>query len=194
MNHYEIAQKAEEIVKHHVLYALGAGLVPIPFLDIAAVTAVQIDMLKQLARLYQVSYYDEAGKGLVTAITGSTVARIGASMLKAIPGIGSILGGVSMSVMSGASTYAVGQVFKEHFTMGGNMSNVNMNQAKDTFKKEYEKGKKVAKEMEKDNKSKGNHSSDDLISKLEQLADLKNRGIISEEEFTAQKKRLLDNM
>ncbi|MCB0572184.1 MAG: DUF697 domain-containing protein, partial [Phaeodactylibacter sp.] len=44
--------RAQEIVKNHVLISMGAGLVPIPILDIAAVTAVQLDMVKNLAQLY----------------------------------------------------------------------------------------------------------------------------------------------
>jgi len=36
------------------------------------------------------------------------VARVGANVLKLIPGIGSVLGGAAMSAMSGASTYAIG--------------------------------------------------------------------------------------
>ena len=48
--------RSQEVIKNHVLISMGAGLVPIPILDIAAVTAVQIDMLKQLARVYDVSF------------------------------------------------------------------------------------------------------------------------------------------
>ena len=45
------AKTADEIIRSHVLWALGAGLMPVPLFDIAAVTAVQMDMLKQLAEL-----------------------------------------------------------------------------------------------------------------------------------------------
>ena len=34
------SQEAEKIIKKHVLYATAAGLVPVPLLDIAAVTGV----------------------------------------------------------------------------------------------------------------------------------------------------------
>ena len=93
---------AQDIVKSHVIYSLGAGLVPVPLLDIAAVSAVQLDMLKQLAKLYGKDFKESAGKSWISAITGSTMARMGASLVKTIPGIGSILGGVTMSVLSGA--------------------------------------------------------------------------------------------
>ena len=97
--------EAEKIIRSHVLWAMGGGLIPIPLVDFAAVTAIQLEMLQQLARLYDVPYTQNTGKTFVSALTGTTVARLGASMLKAIPGIGSIVGGLSMSVASGASTY-----------------------------------------------------------------------------------------
>lgn len=180
---------AQEIVKSHVIYSLGAGLVPVPLLDIAAVSVVQLDMLKQLAKAYGQDFKESAGKGWISAITGSTMARMGASFVKAIPGIGSILGGVTMSVLSGASTYAIGQVFILHFSSGGNFMNFNFDQAKEIYQREFEAGKKVAKEMDKQKNSKA--TEDDVYSKLEKLASLKAKGVISEEDFNEQKKRLL---
>ncbi len=181
---------AQDIVKSHVLYSLGAGLVPIPLLDIAAVSVVQLDMLKQLAKLYGQDFKESAGKSWISAITGSTMARMGASLVKTIPGIGSILGGVTMSALSGASTYAIGQVFIWHFSSGGSFANFNFDKAKEIYEKEFETGKKVAKEMEKE-KENATDEGESIYTKIEKLADLKEKGVITEEEFTEQKKRLL---
>ena len=190
-------QVAQEIVKSHVIYSLGAGLVPIPLLDIAAVSVVQLDMLKQLAKLYDQDFKESSGKSWISAISGSTMARMGASLVKTIPGIGSILGGVTMSALSGASTYAVGQVFIWHFSSGGDFMNFNFERAKEIFEEEFEKGKKVAKEMEKEKAKPQNASGpapEDVYSKLEKLATLKAKGVISETDFEQQKKRLLDSI
>ena len=111
--------EAEKIIRTHVLWAMGGGLIPIPLVDFAAVTAIQLEMLQQLAELYQVNYSKSNGKAFVSALTGTTLASLGASMLKAIPGIGSLVGGASMSIMSGASTYAVGQVAINVFSGSG---------------------------------------------------------------------------
>ncbi len=188
MNHNK--ELAQDIVKSHVVYSLGAGLVPIPLLDIAAVSVVQLDMVRQLAKLYGKDFKESSGKSLISAITGSTMARMGASMVKSIPGIGSILGGVTMSVLSGASTYAIGQVFIWHFGTGGDLSDFNFEKAKEIYEKEFEKGKKVAREMEKEAQKESRN--DDIATKLEKLAQLKAKGVITEEDFQAQKKRLLD--
>lgn len=186
---------AQSIVKSHVMYSLGAGLVPIPLLDIAAVSVVQLDMLKQLAKLYGKDFKESAGKGWISAISGSMMARMGASLVKGIPGIGSILGGVTMSVLSGASTYAIGQVFIWHFGSGGDFMNFNFEKAKEIYEREFEKGKKVAKEMERQQeKGESKNDNEDVYTKLEKLAQLKAKGVITEEEFASQKKRLLDTL
>ena len=183
---------AQDIVKSHVMYSLGAGLVPIPLLDIAAVSAVQLDMLKQLAKVFGEDFKESAGKGWISAITGSTMARMGASLVKTIPGIGSILGGVTMSALSGASTYAIGQVFILHFESGGDFMNFNFDRAKEIYEEQFEKGKKVAKDVERQKEAMETES--DPYIKLEKLAGLREKGVITEEEFAAQKKKLLDSL
>jgi uncharacterized protein (DUF697 family) len=103
--------QAETIIRNRVIFAAGGGMIPIPLIDIAAVTMVQLDLLQQLCQLYGVNYSRASGRSLITALTSSVLARLGASAVKAIPGIGSILGGVSNAILSGAATYAVGEVF-----------------------------------------------------------------------------------
>ena len=144
MSQQEKFEHANEIIKSHVLYSMGAGLVPIFALDIIAVTGIQMDMLRQLSSLYEIPYSKNSGKSFVSALTGSSLARIGASAVKAIPGIGTIFGGISMAAMSGASTYAVGHVFLSHFSSGGDFSNFDPFEAKGQYKYEMEKGKEMA--------------------------------------------------
>ena len=189
---------ADDIILNHVLFSLGAGFVPVPLLDVVAVSAVQLDMLRQLSRLYDIPFQEESGKSIISAIAGGVAARMGASMVKAIPGIGTLLGGVSMSVLSGASTYAIGQVFKRHFAIGGDLTNVDMSKAKEVFNEAFEKGKDIARKMEKERKKEEKEAPKDetesVVERLKKLAKLRDDGIISEEEFTEQKKRLLDSI
>ena len=65
--------------------------------------------------MYEIDFSEQAGKASITALTSSGLARLGARAVKFIPGVGTILGGVAMGVLSGASSYALGQVFKKHF-------------------------------------------------------------------------------
>jgi uncharacterized protein (DUF697 family) len=181
--------EAEKIIRSHVLWAMGGGLIPIPLVDFAAVTAIQLEMLQQLAQLYQVPYTKNTGKAFVSALTGTTVARIGASMIKGIPGVGSLLGGASMAVMSGASTYAVGQVAINLFSTSDGLSNFNLDTVKQAYEKAYEKGKGYVSDL----KNKEDEATD-VYQSLQKLGDLKEQGILSEEEFEAKKKELLSRI
>ena len=181
--------EAEKIIRSHVLWAMGGGLIPIPLIDFAAVTAIQLEMLQQLANLYGVDYSTSTGKAFVSALTGTTIASIGSSMLKAIPGIGTVIGGASMSVMSGASTYAVGQVAVNIFSGSGSLLDFDIQQAKRSYESAYEKGKSYVSDLE-DNKD----EAANIYQSLEKLGKLKEQGILSEEEFQAKKKELLDRI
>lgn len=181
--------KAQSIIRSHVLWAMGGGLIPIPLVDFAAVTAIQLEMLQQLAELYGVPYSKSNGKTFVSALTGTTIARLGASFLKAIPGVGSVLGGASMSIASGASTYAVGQVAIDHFTNSGNLSNFVEDQVKRAYEDAFQQGQSYVSDLE-DNQG----EAVDIYSALEKLGQLKEQGILTEEEFKTKKQQLLDRL
>lgn len=191
--------EANHIVNNHVLWALGGGLIPIPIVDFAAVTAIQMDMLSQLAKLYDVKYTEATGKKLVVALTGTTFAKLGSSFIKIVPGIGTVLGGLSMSVLSGASTYAVGQVAIEHFESGGNLFDVDLETAKKMYKDAFEEGKEVASNLKKEQEAAEvagdvDEQTKDVIDALERLGNLREKGVITEEEFQAQKGKLLNRV
>lgn len=181
------AETGERVIREHVVWAAGAGLVPIPVLDFVVVSAIQSDLIKQLCTLYGVSYEEGTGKIWIGALTGGVVAQIGASAIKLLPGIGSLLGGVSMSVASGASTYAVGKVIEQHLQAGGTMGNLDINAAKRVYEQQYEQGKSVAQKA-------SDSGAKDVFEKLEKLGQLKQQGIISEAEFEAKKKELLSKL
>ena len=183
------SEEAERIVKTHVLWSAGAGLMPVPLFDIAAVTAVQMDMLKQLADLYEIDFSKSTGKTFVSALTGSTFARIGASLVKAVPGVGTVIGGVSMSVMSGASTYAVGRVAMSHFGSQGGLLDIDIDSAKKAYSEAFERGKQFVADLKNESKA-----SKDVYEGLDRLGQLKEKGVITEEEFEAQKQKLLERL
>lgn len=44
---------------------MGGNLIPIPLVDFAAITTIQLEMLQQLAELYGVNYSQSNGKAFV---------------------------------------------------------------------------------------------------------------------------------
>ena len=178
---------SEKVIHQHMLWALGAGLVAVPIADFVAVTAVQLDLIQQLCTLNGATYEEGTGKIWVSALTGGAIARIGASALKAIPGVGTLLGGLSMSIASAASTYAVGRVVQMHLAMGGTMSNLDVEAARSRYAAEYEKGKVAAKEV---NEKKGDAA--EAAARLEKLSELKTKGVITQAEYDAKKSKLIE--
>lgn len=183
-------KEADKIITNHILWAMGAGLVPIPLFDIAAITAIQMDMLKQLSALYGVNYSQSGGKAFISTLTASTLATLGASLVKAIPGLGSVIGAVSMPILAGASTYAVGQIVTAHFEADGDLSDIDMEWAKIAYQEAFVEGKRVAADLEQEQ----GETSKDLFKSLEKLGKLREKGFITEEEFEAQKQKLLDRL
>ncbi len=185
--------EADKIIKNHMVWAMGAGLIPVPLVDLFAVSGIQLDMIRQLARLYEIDFSQTQGKAYITALTGSGLARMGARAVKFIPGVGSVLGGITMAALSGASSYALGEVFKKHFETGGTFLDFDPERLKKFYDEKFEKGKEVAKDVQMESeKAKANSDAGSLVDKLKELADLKEKGLITEDEFSALKKKLIE--
>ncbi len=196
----ERERHADTIIKNHIIWSMGAGLIPVPIVDFFAVSGIQLDMIRQLCKLYDQDFKESEGKALITSLTGSGLARMGAkAMVKFIPGIGSVIGGVTMAVLSGASSYALGEVFKKHFETGGTFLDFDPRRLKKMYNEKFEKGKKVAEQIRKDQDRKQQvveqaneaKTSGKMVDKLKELAELKREGLITEEEYTAMKKKLI---
>lgn len=194
---------AEETINRHVYWAVGAGLIPVPFVDIAAVTAIQLDMLKSICEIYEVEYSTEQGKGWIGALATSTLssifAKMGASTLKAIPLIGQAVGMASMAILSGASTYALGYVFVNHFEGGGTLNNFDADKVKQYYLQKVEEGKEVATELK--NKyanfsatEEGEEKEKSAAKKLKKLEKLRKKELISEAEYTSMRQEVLQSL
>lgn len=139
---------ANSVIRNHIIWSMGTGLIPLPVVDFFAVSAVQLDMVRQLSKIYDVDFKETEGKAVITSLTGSGLAQLGKrAAIKLIPGVGSVVGGIAMSVLSGASTYALGEVFREHFETGGTFLDFDPGRLKKYYQEKFEKGKKVAQEI-----------------------------------------------
>lgn len=192
---------ANSIIKNHMIWSMGAGFIPVPIADFFAVSAIQLDMIRQMCKLYEIDFKETEGKAIITSLTGSGLARLGARAIKIIPGVGSVLGGVTLAILSGASTYAIGEVFKTHFETGGTFLDFDPDRLKKYYNEKFEKGKEMAKEIRKDQEdaetmvkqSKAAKAKPkDALDRLKDLAKLKEDGIITEEEFQTMKKKIID--
>lgn len=140
--------KAQEITRRHVLWALGAGVVPFPIVDVVAVMAVHVKMLKEFSDLYGVEWKEGVAKKLLGNLLSSIGivglgSAIGGSLAKLIPAIGSTLGIISVPIVAGMSTHAVGRIFTLHFEAGGTLLDFDPQKMRAYFKQEFEKAKET---------------------------------------------------
>lgn len=140
---------ALRLITNHAITASAVGMVPIPGLDLVALSTVQLNLLRKLSELHGFTLTDELGKKLLTAVLGSylplTIATPAASILKFIPGVGMAAGVLAQSTLAGATTYAVGKLFLEHFETGGTVLDVNPAEMARKLKKAVEEGKTALK-------------------------------------------------
>jgi len=212
---------ADTVIRSHVLWSMGASyVIPLPVADVFAVSALQLDMIRQLCRVYGLDFAETQGKAIVSSLTTSTMARAGArSLIKLIPGLGTVVGGITVAAINGASTYALGQVFKKHFKTGGTILDFDTERLKKMYNEQFEKGKTIAtkwkeeadeEERKKTEDTQGEFKpsdevppppktetsspimpTDEALAKLKELAEMKAQNIITEEEFQLMKKRII---
>lgn len=150
-------EEAKVLVKRYTLYSLGFGLVPWPILDVLSISAVQLKMLASMSDLYNEPFSRQfARKSVASLIGGIGSQAIGrgimGSMLKFIPGFGQIAGVVSVSILSAATTYAIGQVFIQHFESGGTFLTFDPERVREYYEEKFKEGQKIAADL-KDKKS-----------------------------------------
>lgn len=110
----------QRIARWHAGWTAEASFIPLPFVDIAGVMAVQVSMLRQLARLQGCTMDDTRARTLLLSALGGaaspTVTASGIlSMLKLVPGIVTVLSGVAAPCVAVAATVGLGKLFNDCF-------------------------------------------------------------------------------
>ncbi|MFZ0481085.1 MAG: DUF697 domain-containing protein [Terriglobales bacterium] len=140
---------AFKTVKKYMWISMGAGLIPVPFVDWAAVSGVQLKMIADLSKIYGIPFKESTGKAVIGSMAGfilphSLACGFLGSMLKTIPVVGSLAGAPAMAVFCGAYAWALGNVFIQHFESGGTFLNFDPEAVREYFKAKFEEGRAAA--------------------------------------------------
>ncbi|MBF0360849.1 MAG: DUF697 domain-containing protein [Oligoflexia bacterium] len=145
--------KINGIIKQNMLWALGAGIIPVPFLDMAGIMVVQIKMLKEISDEHHVRFSESAAKSAIAALAAGLGAvwfeAFAIEVFSMVPVIGQAIHTVTVPILAAAFTYAIGHVFDNHFRAGGTLTDFNPGKVKEAFNKTFAHGQDVAKEMHK---------------------------------------------
>ena len=145
------------VIKKHMLYAAGAGLIIVPVLDIAAVAAIQYKMIGDIKAVYKAQGIEiphEFGRPIVASLLGaggasllssSQVGAVTAGGLSMVsPIVGAAVNMLSMPLFSAALTYAVGIYFVDFFEDREELENFNREKALEKIISKLSEGKKFA--------------------------------------------------
>ncbi|MFH1057445.1 MAG: DUF697 domain-containing protein [Pseudomonadota bacterium] len=138
-------------IKNHMWASAGMGIIPVPWVDLAGVTLVQLNMLRKISGYYGVPFMKNVVKNLLGSLLGGAFpAALGApvaSATKAIPVIGTAIGVLTAPVIGAATTYAVAKVFVQHFASGGTFLTFDPQKVKAYYAQMFKEGQEVATEM-----------------------------------------------
>tara|TARA_B110000305_G_C19243423_1_gene541068 strand:+ start:189 stop:731 length:543 start_codon:yes stop_codon:yes gene_type:complete len=143
---------ANELVRKYTSFSMILGLVPIPFLDVLVISGAQLKMLYAMSEIYGDDSNKDRSKKIIASVIGGMASqaigryifgRLIGSLLKFIPGIGTIIGVLAVSLLSGATTYAIGKLFIQHFESGGTFLNFDPEGVREYYAEQFKDGKKI---------------------------------------------------
>ncbi|MBO4776688.1 MAG: 50S ribosome-binding GTPase [Lachnospiraceae bacterium] len=109
-------RKANAIVAASAAAAAATGAIPIPFTDAAVLVPEQIGMIASITAVFGIP----VEKATVTALLSATIGTVGTTvmgktvvsgLLKMIPGVGTVAGGVISASVAAALTAALGEAY-----------------------------------------------------------------------------------
>jgi uncharacterized protein (DUF697 family) len=144
--------QAEMVVKDHMLIALGVGIIPVPLVDLVAAFGSQVWMVQRLCGIYGVKFSENLARSLIMSLfstlgLASMAIGIGFSFGKMIPGAGTLVGMLSLPIMSAALSYSIGKIFIGHFELGGTLVDFDPRANGAYFRDLYRRGKAFATDL-----------------------------------------------
>lgn len=138
-------EQARAIVKRYALYSAGSGLIPVLYLDGAAVAGVQLKMLAELSKLYAVPFRENLGKAAIASAAGFVIPHAAAlgALSGAVAGL-SVVGAPLAAAFAAAFSWAMGNMFIQHFESGGTFLNFKPEEIRQYFKTQFEKPQSAA--------------------------------------------------
>ncbi len=140
-------EHADGIIKKYVLAAMGCGLIPMPAVDLAAVLAMEMKRIQELATVYAFTFPSrQVFYKIAISIMGSLgplyLSQRYGQLIKTVPLVGHVAA-AALVVTNGASVYAVGKVFQKHFESGGSFLSRGKTRVRGYFEEKCEEGKQT---------------------------------------------------
>lgn len=141
-----VVLQADICIKNHVIAAMGIGLIPSAVVDVLGITAIEVKMIRDLAKIHRfpVPHKLVAYKVLISLLGSIGPVYLSTRLhaaLKGVPLVGHAVYVGMLSVTGGAAVYAVGKIFQKHYETGGTFLSGDNALLRNYFKQKYREGK-----------------------------------------------------
>lgn len=173
----EKARAVRELVQVCSVSAGAMTVQPIPLLDTALITPVQIGLVQGIGKIHGYKLDQKSIIEILSTFGASVVAQ---NLIMAAAKLIPFFGWVVTISMAYALTWAIGEVSDHYFRNGRNVDEAEL---KAMFERIYT--------TKKEEKSKEHKRDSSLKAKLEQLKEARKAGLLTDEEFEAKKAAVL---
>lgn len=115
------------ILKDDVIQSMAVGFLPWPVFDAAVLMALQVGMVRKLCDAHGVPFDRHRAETVLSAVVGATpVASVlgVSSLVKSVPGFGTVAGGALTATLSGLVTFSQGRLLAAHLARGKNLEDM----------------------------------------------------------------------
>ena len=124
----ELKKRCQMVIHSATAASAAAGAIPIPMSDAIPIIAAQIGMIIALGKEFDITLSDAAAKSILGVGVAQQAGRaVASNLLKAVPGVGTVVGGVIGASTAAALTEALGWVIADDFyrmSQGENPENI----------------------------------------------------------------------
>ncbi|MGY3666926.1 GTP-binding protein [Roseburia sp. 1XD42-69] len=124
----ELKKRCQLVIHSATAASAAAGAIPIPMSDAIPITAAQIGMIIALGKEFDITLSDAAAKSILgVGVTQQAGRAVASNLLKAVPGVGTVVGGFIGASTAAALTEALGWVIADDFyrmSQGENPENI----------------------------------------------------------------------
>ena len=114
-------RRAREVIRRWCALSAVSGIIPVPGVELAAVSTSQLLMLREIAAAYDVPFSWKKGNLLVVGLLGG--AASGTSMMLLSKLVAPVTSVVSLAGLNSSMTYVLGKRFSAHLRRGGTLDN-----------------------------------------------------------------------
>ena len=112
----ELKKKCQVAIHSATAASAAAGAIPIPMSDAIPITAAQIGMVVALGKAFDLTLSQSAAKSIMgVGVTQQAGRAIASNLLKAVPGVGTVVGGFIGASTAAALTETLGWIIADDF-------------------------------------------------------------------------------